>query len=104
MQFCGDKPYGTHHFEWDENKNILNVRNHGIAFESALKVFSDRVWVERSDRKNEERYKAVGLSEGRIITVIFTRRTYGIRIISARTARKKEKIAYRALFARQSAH
>ncbi len=48
-------------FEWEEHKNILNVGRHGIAFESGLKVFLEPMFWMRSDRKNEERYKVVGL-------------------------------------------
>ena len=28
-------------FEWDENKNQLNKRKHGISFEEAARVFAD---------------------------------------------------------------
>jgi uncharacterized DUF497 family protein len=91
-------------FEWDDNKNDANVEKHGIAFESALKIFSDRVWITPSDRSSEPRFKAVGLLDENIITVIFTRREYVIRIISARKARKEESFTYRALHHRQSAH
>ncbi|WP_433068901.1 BrnT family toxin [Treponema vincentii] len=28
-------------FEWDENKNKLNQRKHGISFEEAVRVFAD---------------------------------------------------------------
>ena len=28
-------------FEWDENKNRINIAKHGIAFETALGFFKD---------------------------------------------------------------
>jgi uncharacterized DUF497 family protein len=28
-------------FEWDEDKNMLNQRKHGIAFSEAISVFND---------------------------------------------------------------
>ena len=30
-------------FEWDENKNILNQKKHGVSFEEAKTVFSDEL-------------------------------------------------------------
>ena len=37
-------------FEWDEDKNRLNQRKHGIGFESALRVFADPLCVTEQDR------------------------------------------------------
>jgi len=28
-------------FEWDEDKNLANIENHGISFEEAKRVFLD---------------------------------------------------------------
>ncbi len=28
-------------FEWDENKNKINKKKHGVTFEMAVRVFSD---------------------------------------------------------------
>lgn len=81
-------------FEWDGQKNELNLAKHGIDFEDAVEVFYGPVLLRRSDRNNEERWIAIGCSEGRLITVIFTRRKDVIRIISARRARKNEESAY----------
>lgn len=27
--------------EWDDNKNLINIRKHGISFETAALVFAD---------------------------------------------------------------
>ena len=32
-------------FEWDENKNLLNQRKHGVDFETAAFVFEDEYHV-----------------------------------------------------------
>jgi uncharacterized DUF497 family protein len=83
-------------FEWDEQKNCLNRAKHGIDFDDAVEVFNGPFVLRRSDRHNEERWTALGMAEGRLIVVVFTRRAAAIRIISARRARKNEEREYRS--------
>lgn len=84
-------------FEWDEDKNIANLRKHGIAFEDAVFVFKDPNLLEAYDVKhsnlNEDRWYAICIAE-RILCVVFTERLGKIRIISARLATKKEMNEY----------
>lgn len=85
-------------FEWDPEKAAANYEKHGITFEDAATIFAGPTLVQRSDRKGEPRWIAVGKFEGRLWTVVFTRRGQGgtrIRIISARRARTNEREAYR---------
>ncbi len=82
-------------FEWDEEKNQANLVKHGINFEDASQIFYEPVFVKQSNRKEEERWIAVGEFNDRVLTVIFTRRDKVIRIISARRPRPDEKRAYR---------
>jgi len=82
-------------FDWDERKSELNLAKHGIDFDDAIEVFYGPILLRRSDRNNEERWVAMGHSEGRLIAVVFTRRKDVIRIISARRARKNEESEYR---------
>lgn len=82
-------------FEWDVAKSEANLTKHGLDFDEAAEVFYDRVALRRSDRNNEERWIAVGLSHGRIVSVIFTLRDDKIRIISARHPRPNEERDYR---------
>jgi uncharacterized DUF497 family protein len=82
-------------FEWDENKRTSNLEKHGIDFEDAIEVFYGGSLLRRSHRNNEERWIAIGETEGRIVTVVFTRRRDTLRIISARRARKNEERDYR---------
>jgi uncharacterized protein len=82
-------------FEWDSRKSDSNLAKHGIDFDGASEIFYEPIFLRRSDRNNEERWIAVGLSGDRLITVVFTRRADVIRIISARRARKNEERAYR---------
>lgn len=36
-------------FEWDEKKNAINKKKHGISFEMAVRVFLDEKRVEKLD-------------------------------------------------------
>jgi uncharacterized protein len=84
-------------FEWDEEKNVKNIRKHKINFELAKKVFFDPRRFETFDIKHsifEERLMTVGFSGLKLLTVIFTERDNFIRIISARKAEKDEKEEY----------
>ncbi len=63
-------------FTWDSNKNLANVRRHGIAFDDAKRVF-DGPTVEREDDRfdyGEARVYAIGVVNGIEITVIYTDR------------------------------
>lgn len=86
---------GIRDFEWDAAKSEANLSKHGLDFDEAKEVFYDQITLRRSDRNNEERWIAVGMSYGRIVSVIFTRRGESIRIISARHPRPDEERAYR---------
>ena len=83
-----------HGFEWDEEKAASNRRKHGIDFDEAVEVFYGPRLLRRSDRDKEERWLAIGETEGRVVTVVFTWRGNTLRIISARPAQKNEKRAY----------
>ena len=86
-------------FEWDENKDRLNQKNHdGISFEYAARVFLDSKRIEILDEnhsdESEERYNVIGCVE-RILFVVYTERgSNNIRIISARRATPKEEKLY----------
>lgn len=82
-------------FEWDEQKSELNRAKHDIDFDDATEVFYGPIILRRSDRNNEERWIAIGISGVRLVAVVFTRRADVIRIISARRARKNEEREYR---------
>ena len=82
-------------FEWDPEKAARNREKHGISFEDAVGVFSGPVLTERSDRKGEKRWIAVGRLKGRLVTVVYTRRSGTTRIISARRASQNERKRYR---------
>jgi uncharacterized protein len=90
-------------FEWDDNKNQINRTKHKIDFMDAIQVFFDDQRVSRIDNRHdygEERYQVIGMSNERVLFVVYTERfTNTIRVISARKANKKERAAYdRGLF------
>jgi uncharacterized protein len=85
-------------FEWDENKNLANVENHGISFEQVVKAFDDDLAipledVEHSD-ESETRYALIGMCEIGLVFISFTFRGENYRIISARRASKKMERMY----------
>ena len=84
-------------FEWDEKKNKLNQKQHGIAFEDAQFVFNDPFKIILPDlyhSEKEERWLAIGVVS-RVLFVVFTERSENIiRIISARVGTKAEVRLY----------
>lgn len=87
-------------FEWDERKNQLNRRRHGVTFEEAKTAFADENGLLIDDPEHsaaEERFILLGLSaEPRLLVVCHCYRHDGvvIRIISARRANRKERGIY----------
>ena len=87
-------------FSWDDKKNLLNQKKHGVSFEEAQTVFFDENALEYYDpdhSQDEDRYLLLGLSYRLRILVVsycFRKNDSEIRIISARKATKKEQKAY----------
>lgn len=83
-------------FEWDEEKNAVNIEKHKISFETAAHVFYDPAYIEMYDFEHsvdEDRYIAIG-RVGDILFVVFTERKENIRLISARLATEAERRLY----------
>ncbi len=86
-------------FEWDENKNTLNQKKHGVTFEEAKTIFIDelaQLIPDPDSSKGEERFILMGVSsQSRLLTVCHCERGLDtIRIISARKADKHERKQY----------
>ena len=80
-------------FEWDENKNITNIRKHGIDFNHVPEIFNGPMIINIDDRfpYGEERYIGTGFLRNIISVVAFIEMEREvIRIISARKANKHE--------------
>lgn len=88
-------------FEWDERKNRVNRKKHGVSFEEARSAFLDenaRVMPDSEHSEDEERFVLLGLSASlRIIVVChcYREKDRVIRIISARKADREEQRQYR---------
>jgi uncharacterized DUF497 family protein len=87
-------------FEWDETKSARNRADRGFGFDYASWIFENEVLVTEDRRRDygEERFRVTGKVDEVFITVAFTFRGDGIRIISARIAKRKERDGYREAF------
>ncbi len=85
-------------FEWDPNKASRNQTVHGVSFDEASTVFRDplsRTIEDPLHSDMETRFVLIGQShKSRILVVVHTERGDRIRIITARSATKKERSKY----------
>lgn len=84
--------------EWDVQKELANLRKHGVGFEEADTSLQDPMARAREDPDAtlERRWVLVGMgSAARLLAVVFTLRDEDtVRIISARVATKAEAMRY----------
>ncbi len=91
-------------FEWDENKNLINLHKHGISFEEAETVFEDTFAILFDDpdhSEHEERFLIIGMSYEKGICIVshcYRGADETIRIISARKATRTEQLVYEEQF------
>lgn len=80
-------------FEWDDEKNRLNIKEHGIDFQTAIKAFEDDRSIPYSDPEHsvigEPRYVLIGMCPAGLVFVSFTYRGERCPMISARKASKR---------------
>ncbi len=86
-------------FEWDEEKAAVNLAKHKVSFDEASTVFADplaKVFYDQEHSIDEVREIIIGHSLlDRLVLVSFAERGRNrIRIISARTATRKERKDY----------
>jgi uncharacterized protein len=83
-------------FEWDEDKRLANIKNHGIDFVDVSEVFDGDIFTVEDDRYSygEQRFVTFGLLKGSVVAVVNTDRGEFIRIISVRKATKNEYRTY----------
>ena len=90
-------------FEWDEAKANGNLAKHGVPFSYATRVFLDDELIDIDVSRTadgESRRKIVGVIEGRLYSVVYTRRAGRIRLISARRCNATEEKHYGPLHTR----
>lgn len=87
-------------FTWDERKNRINRRKHGVSFEEAQTAFADeraKLYYDPDHSEDEDRFILLGMSmRFRVLVVCHCYREGEtiIRIISARKADKQEEEDY----------
>lgn len=80
-------------FEWDADKEALNLRKHGVRFSLAARVLFDPYRIDVYDRREdygEDRWATIGYADPALLYVVYT-----IRLISARKANEQERKQYR---------
>jgi uncharacterized protein len=88
-------------FEWDERKRQSNVEKHGLdLFDVPMGYEAPHIVVPSKFVNTEERFLAVGVCQGRVVTVVYTIRGESIRVISFRRARHAERKKYHQLYSR----
>ena len=85
-------------FEFDPAKAASNLKKHGVSFAEAMTVFGDALASTLPDDQhslNEARFITVGMSfKPRLLFVVYTETTSGIRLIGARPATAAEAKQY----------
>jgi uncharacterized DUF497 family protein len=82
---------------WDPDKAKVNLKKHGVRFADAETVLFDPNALTREDMETEgeQRFVTVGMDAlGRILVVVYTYRGEDIRLISARSANRRERMQY----------
>lgn len=82
--------------EFDEKKNQLNIKKHGVSFLEAKNINWDSLWAFEDNRKNYNEIRMIGyvLIVSRLYNIVYTLRGSSVRIISLRKANKKEVLNY----------
>ncbi|HCJ06953.1 MAG: BrnT family toxin [Lachnospiraceae bacterium] len=87
-------------FEWDDHKNDINKKKHGLSFEEAIEVFGDENAILFDDPDHsieEDRFLIIGAIRSAKICIVshcYRDNDNVIRLISAREATKSEKRVY----------
>lgn len=87
-------------FDWDDDKNKINITKHGISFEEASSVFFDEralLFDDPEHSEEEDRFLLLGMSENANLCIVchcYRESDTVIRLISAREATKKESERY----------
>ncbi len=87
-------------FEWDNNKERVNISKHGVSFDEAQTAFYDEYAIQFFDpehSESEDRFLLLGTSfklKTLVVCHCFREEETIIRIISARKADKDEAKVY----------
>lgn len=83
-------------FTWSERKRAINLREHGLDFVDAPRVFEGLTFTFEDSRfaYGEQRFETLGLLAGIPVALVHTETDDEIRIISFRKATKREAKLY----------
>lgn len=85
-------------FEWDEAKGDWTLLARQFDFEFASWIFRGTTleWGDTRYRYGEDRIRALGEVNGRLLHVVYTMRGETRRLISARPANRKERLRWQS--------
>lgn len=84
-------------FDFDPAKDAANRDKHGLPLIFGWRVFDDPVHTVLASFRpvdGEDRYKAVGMVDGRLFTSVYVFRGEGVRLISVRRSNAGEQRDY----------
>jgi len=83
-------------FSWSETKRVRNLGDHGLDFIDAPRVFEGTTFTFEDDRFSygEQRFVTLGMLAGVPVSIVHTESEHEIRVISFRTATKRETQIY----------
>jgi len=83
-------------FEWNENKNQINIEKHNTSFNDAKDIFQNERLTSTDKRRDySETIKiSIGKIGNHVCIVVYTERKNMVRIISARKANQRERRKY----------
>ena len=80
-------------FSWDERKRRLNLKDHGLDFVDAPRVFEGPTFTFEDDRfaYDEQRFVTLGLLNGIAVSIVHTEASSRIHVFSFRKATRDEE-------------
>ena len=84
-------------FEWDEAKNLANIRKHHLDFADAEEIFDGPTLTVPDLREDygEDRWIVVGVIHGTtVVAIVAERESETLRVISLRKATRNEQKQY----------
>jgi uncharacterized DUF497 family protein len=83
-------------FIWHEPKRQANLKNHGMDFADAERVFAGPTFTFEDDREDygEQRWVTLGLLGMKVTVIVHTETAEELRVISMREADKDEQLLF----------
>ena len=83
-------------FEWDEIKRAEIFHKHGVDLLEAALIFENDVLEKEDTRRDygEKRMIALGMADGEVYIVVYTRRDHVYRLITAWKGGQRDRVEY----------